>query len=122
MKLLRGIMRGSSDQRYANSERALLRYLAWRGGRLFGQLSPGSRREFFCLDPYTWIWHEEWTDAEGKRRVLTTRYDVGVSGIFKSQGNNSAQRLTPAEERNFRHAAKLYLADSRRELQRLLHA
>ena len=121
-KLLSTIMGSSREQRRANSHRSLLHYLAWRGGQVFGQIPAGNRREFFCLDANTWVWHEEWTDQSGQRQAVTTRYDVRPSGILKSQGVHSYQRLTPIEERNFRTAAKLYLADSRTELRRLAAA
>jgi hypothetical protein len=119
MKLLNSIMKSSQEQRYANAKREFLHYLAWRGGKLFGEIPKGVRREFFCLDPYTWVWHEEWTDQSGKHHAVTTRYDVRKRGILKSQGANSYQRLSPQEESNFRQAAKQYLVASRNELHRL---
>lgn len=121
MKLLNTIMKSSREQRYANANRALLHYLAWRGGKLFGQIPTGVRREFFCLDPHTWVWHEEWTDKAGQHHAVTTRYDVSRQrGILKSQGVNSYQRLSEQEEKNFRAAAKQYIANSRSELRRLV--
>jgi hypothetical protein len=119
MKLLNAVRKASREQRYANANRALLHYLAWRGGKIFGPMPQGVRREFFCLDPHTWVWHEEWTDERGQHRAVTTRYDVKKQGILKSQGVNSYQRLTEQEERNFRAAAKQYIASSRTELRRL---
>jgi hypothetical protein len=122
MKLLNGIMKSSREQRIANSQRALLHYLAWKGGKLFGDVPKGTRREFFCLDPTTRVWHEEWTDAKGQHHAVTTRYDVRKHGILKSQGVNSYQRLTAQEEQNFRIAAKQYIANSRAEVARLATA
>jgi hypothetical protein len=119
MKLLNAVRKASREQRYANANRALLHYLAWRGGKIFGPMPQGVRREFFCLDPHTWVWHEEWTDERGQHRAVTTRYDVKKQGILKSQGVNSYQRLTEQEERNFRAATKQYIASSRTELRRL---
>ena len=119
MKLLNAVMKSSREQRYANASRALLHYLAWRGGKIFGAVPGGVRREFFCLDPHTWVWHEEWTDQRGQHHAVTTRYDVNRHGILKSQGVNSYQRLTEQEERNFRAAARQYIAGSRAELRRL---
>jgi hypothetical protein len=82
----------------------------------------GVRREFFCLDRHTWVWHEEWVDQTGQHRAVTTRYDVRPNGILKSQGPHSYQRLTETEERNFRTAAELYYQRAAHELQRLSHA
>jgi hypothetical protein len=116
-KLLRTIIRGSDEQRRANARRAILHHLAKVGGGVFGPIPDNVRREFFCLDKHTWVWHEEWDDANGKHRAVTTRYDVRPSGIVKSQGTNQYQRLTPEEERNFRNASAVYYQRAKYELQ-----
>lgn len=117
--LPKAFMRQTADQRRVEMHRALLRHLAKLGGRVFGPVPAGNRREFFCLDEHTWVWHEEWTDDRGQHHAVTTRYDVRPSGIVKSQGTNSYQRLSPEEEKNFRGAVKLYCANTRLELRRL---
>lgn len=118
-KLLKGIIRQSAEQRRANAKKAILHHLARLGGQIFGPIPHGVRREFFCLDKHTWVWHEEWTDRDGHRRAATTRYDVRPSGILKSQGVSAYQRLTQTEERNFRQAVEIYYQQSRQELQAL---
>lgn len=95
-------------ERRAQAKRALIHYEAKLGGQLFGPVPKDRRREFFCLDEYTWVWHEEWTDEQGRRRVVTTRYDVRPNGVLKSQGNASYQALTIEEMRNFRKAVQMY--------------
>jgi hypothetical protein len=117
--LPKAFMVQSREDRKANKRRALLHHLARKGGRIFGPVPDGTRREFFCLDEHTWVWHEEWTDEDGTPRAATTRYDVRPTGILKSQGANSYQRLTRVEEDNFRAAVKIYCDSSRLELQRL---
>ncbi len=47
---------GNEEDRRIKLERDLLRHEAKIGGELFGPLPQGGRREFFCLDEYTWIW------------------------------------------------------------------
>ena len=42
------------------SERELLALESEIGSELFGEVPKGHRREFFCLDEKTWMWHEEW--------------------------------------------------------------
>lgn len=121
-KLLKGVMRQSVEKRRIAARQAILRHLAKTGGQVFGQIPNGTRREFFCLDKHTWVWHEEWTDNQGSRRVTTTRYDVRPTGILKSQGHSSYQRLSPAEEQNFRSACEAYYQRSSYELQRLAHS
>jgi hypothetical protein len=89
--------------------RAFLRREAEIGGTLFGPVPKGGRREFFCLDEYTWIWHEEWMDAKGQRKVRTTRYDVRPSGILKAQdGQRHYQQVTEKEARRLQEAAHAY--------------
>lgn len=91
-----------------NIYRNLIRSEANIGGGIFGQIPNGNRREFFCLDQHTWIWHEEWTDANGTRQTMTTRYDVRPDGILKSQGGKGYAALNPREARNLISAAKEY--------------
>lgn len=119
MKLLDNISRQKAEQRRINAQRSLLRYGARIGGEVFGPVPAGHRREFFCLDRHTWVWHEEWTDADGKHQVVTTRYDIRPNGILKSQGNHSYQRLTLQEVRNLYQAAQLYYQRFGTELQRI---
>ncbi|MDB5185247.1 MAG: hypothetical protein JWN38_1055 [Candidatus Saccharibacteria bacterium] len=78
------------------------------GGQLFGPVPEGHRREFFCLDEYTWIWHEEWLDAAGQRQSLTTRYEVRPNGVLKSQANNPYRMVTGDEAFNLYQAVDLY--------------
>jgi hypothetical protein len=96
-----------------------LRYEARLGGELFGPIPKGARREFFCLDERTWVWHEEWTDQHGKRQVMTTRYDVRPGGVVKSQGPHSYQALSKQEAQNLYHAVQLYEQQIGTELKRL---
>lgn len=97
-----------NDQREVQLQRALIHREAKIGSELFGPIPKGHRREFFCLDERTWVWHEEWTDAKGVRRVMTTRYDVRPDRILKSQGHMSYHALSPEEEKNFFRAVRLY--------------
>jgi hypothetical protein len=96
------------EQRRADLRRSLLHHEARLGGELFGPVPKGSRREFFCLDKHTWVWHEEWIDEQGKHRVLTTRYDVRPQGVVKSQGVHAYQTLTRQEAENLYKAVQLY--------------
>lgn len=122
MKLLPKILPQNEEQRRAQAYRAILRYEAKLGGQLFGAVPKGHRREFFCLDRYTWIWHEEWIDAQGQKQVVSTRYTVRPSGILKSQNNGGYQQIGAAELRNFHHAVKLYSERVPAALQRQLQA
>ncbi|HET7320711.1 MAG TPA: hypothetical protein VFI84_03970 [Candidatus Saccharimonadales bacterium] len=111
-----------SEQHRAELYRKLLRQEAKIGGELFGPIPPGHRREFFCLDRYTWVWHEEWTDQNGQHQSITTRYTIRPDGILKSQGEQSYQRLSEDELRNLYRAAKLYRQRVRSVYQRMLQA
>lgn len=67
------------------TERDLIRMEAEIGSQLFGPVPQGRRREFFCLDATTWIWHEEWLDNHRRLQTSTTRYEVQQKGILKVQ-------------------------------------
>jgi hypothetical protein len=100
---------GQGDERRWNKNyNDVLRYEAKLGGQLFGPVPQGRRREFFCLDRHTWVWHEEWTDQNGQRQAVMTRYHVRPSGILKTQNNQAYQNLSHDELRNFYRAVKLY--------------
>lgn len=118
MKLLPKI----SKPRYSSSdpkeiERDLIRTEAKIGGSLFPDNN--RYREFFCLDEYTWIWHEEWTE-KGKHHVMTTRYEVSPNGILKSVNGQSYKRLTINEAQNLFQATELYHQQVSQAYQRLL--
>ena len=97
----------------------LIHYEAKIGGSLFGPIPDKHRREFFCLDEHTWVWHEEWPDKRGRRHVSTTRYDVRPNGVFKTQGNSAYRELDSEELLNLYQASQLYTQKVIPELQRL---
>lgn len=110
--MLRKLFKGVTEQRQANHRanlyRNLIRHEARIGGELFGPVPADRRREFFCLDKHTWVWHEEWTDNKGQTHVQTTRYDVRPHGILKSQ-NGRYQPVSRNEALRLRSAARGYL-------------
>ncbi len=119
MGFLPKITRQTDEQRAADAERNLIRYEAKIGGELFGPIPAGHRRDFFCLDEHTWIWHEEWLEA-GERKAVTTRYDVRPNAILKSQLGQPYQPLNAAEAGNLYRATQLYGQRVTSEYQRTL--
>ena len=111
----------ATDQRRADIYRSLMHWTGQVGGQLFGTVPKGVRREFFCLDSRTWVWHEEWQDSDG-RHALTTRYDVRPNGILKSQGTSEYHALTQTEAQNLYNAIVLYYNRVMPELQRMQQA
>lgn len=105
-----------AEQRKTDAHRQYLRGQAKMGGSLFGPVPQGHRREFFCLDRHTWVWHEEWKDAKGQTQSVTTRYDVSPRGVLKSQGSRSYQQVTGQELNNFYHAIMMYRDNLSRQL------
>jgi hypothetical protein len=97
----------AADNRRAEIYKSLIHWEAQIGGQLFGPVPDGVRREFFCLDRHTWVWHEEWTDNTG-RHAMTTRYDVRPTGIVKSQGDSAYQSMSDQELKNFFSAVQMY--------------
>jgi len=91
------------------SNRDLIRLESKIGGQLFGAVPKGHRREFFCLDEHTWIWHEEWIDAETRqKRAITTRYEIRNNGIIKVQDNQPYESVEGEELSNLITAIQLY--------------
>lgn len=107
-KLLKITGMQNESERKAKLYRDLLKHEAKIGGELFGPVPQGGRREFFCLDEYTWIWYEEWTDKNKQLQSRTTRYDVRPQGITKIQDNNSYQELSDDEALRLFNAMKTY--------------
>ncbi len=87
--------------------REFLRREAQLGATLFGPVPDGIKRDFFCLDETTWVWHESWTDANGELQHITTRYDLYPTTIVKSQ-NGRRMTITVAELENFSRAVRAY--------------
>ena len=112
-KLLNNVLPQDDAMRDAVVYRNILRDAAKIGGGVFGTIPSGTRREFFCLDEHTWIWHEEWTDEQRAHQVRTTRYDVRPHGIFKAQ-DGQPYRPVSLEEAN-------RLCNAAREYQRRIH-
>jgi hypothetical protein len=109
VKLLNTLRNQRLNDRSARIYRDLIRKEAKIGGQLFGPVKPGGRREFFCLDERTWIWHEEWIDEPTARLyVVTTRYDVRPNGILKSQNSQPTRYIDLSEAKNFLSAIRLY--------------
>lgn len=96
------------EERNIHRYRELIRREAKLGGTLFGPVPAGVRREFFCLDEHTWIWHEEWTDQDGRHRTITTRYDVRPNGVLKAQDGQPYAQVDPEEGKRLYRAVKLY--------------
>lgn len=90
------------------TERDLLREESKVGATLFGPVPSGRRREFFCLDETTWIWHEEWRDNHGVERQSTVRYEIHPKGILKVSDGPRYQYLEGAELDNFAKATRVY--------------
>ena len=88
--------------------RNLMRREAEIGGKLFGPVPKGVRREFFCLDPHTWVWHEEWTGKNGERKSRTTRYNIRSNAILKAQDGSGYHLVSLEEARHLKAAAEAY--------------
>lgn len=108
-KLINAIVSDRRAQRDAGLYRNLIRHEAKIGGQIFaGEVPKGTRREFFCLDEHTWVWHEEWTNNQGQRQIQTTRYDIRPSGVVKSQ-NGHYSEVSDTELQRLIAAAQNYL-------------
>ncbi len=109
----------SQEERDNKLYNDLLRHEARVGGKLFGSVPKGGRREFFCLDPHTWVWYEEWKDKAGNKRSRTTRYNVRPDSIVKSQDGKHYQLLTDDEAGRFYDAVMAYGRNVKRDVYHL---
>ena len=78
---------------------------------IFGAVPEGHKRQFFLYKKNLWIWHEEWMEAGGWKR-MTVRYEVKENGVFKKfEGTEDGYiKLSGAELNNFRKATQTYLS------------
>jgi hypothetical protein len=110
--MLRGLLNlfvpKNQAQQRADVRRQIMRESAKIGGAVFGPIPEGHRREFFCLDRHTWVWHEEWTDQNKVHHARTTRYDIRPHGIFKAQDGQPYRPITEQEAITFFHATDAY--------------
>lgn len=98
------------------TDRDLLRLESKIGATLFGPTAKGHRREFFCLDESTWIWHEEWKDEKGVDRQSTVRYEIHPNGILKVTEGPRYAFIEGDELDNFAEATRLYYERAAREI------
>lgn len=110
IKLFPSTLAKNATLKRAEVYREAIREEAKVGGSVFGHVPAGVRREFFCLDEHTWVWHEEWKDAKGKQRVMTTRYDIRPHGVFKAQDGQPYRPVSREEAKRFLVAMKKYNA------------
>lgn len=115
-KMFKGMLSQREENRLAEFYRNLIRHEAKIGGQLFGPVPQNVRREFFCLDKRTWVWHEEWTDAKGKEQVRTTRYDVRPDGILKAQDGQPYKLASREEVHNLYKATQQYKSRVKQEI------
>ncbi len=90
------------------------------GGTLFGPIPKGGRREFFCLDESTWVWHEEWLDNSGQKQIRNTRYDIRPTGILKAQNGQGYHMVSLAEAQHLHAAIHAYIPKVKKEVYHVL--
>jgi len=98
------------------TERELLTLESEVGAKLFGPIPKGHRREFFCLDERTWIWHEEWLDEKRKLTTSTVRYEINEHGVLKVQEGARYAYIDGEELQNFGIAIRMYYEQVAREV------
>ncbi len=120
MSLLKKIINTVAAQRELDQQdelmQKLLRHEAKIGGELFGPVDKNRHREFFCLDKHSWVWHEQWTDEQGKKHSVNTRYEVRPDGMLKSQNGGQYQKVSQAEINRLAQAADIYFDRIQKEV------
>ncbi len=100
------------------TDRELLQMESEIGKQLFGPIPHGHRREFFCLDAHTWIWHEEWVDQDNRIQLATTRYEIQQNGVLKIQEGARYSYLDGDELDHLLSATRIYYERVAREVYR----
>ncbi|MCA9334812.1 hypothetical protein KC953_01575 [Candidatus Saccharibacteria bacterium] len=100
------------------TERELIQRESEIGGHLFGAVPAGHHRQFFNVDPTTWVWYEEWVDDRGKHQTTTTRYEVHENGILKVQEGAHYYYIEGYELQNLVSAIRIYYERVTREIYR----
>jgi len=91
------------------TERELIQLESEIGSKLFGEVPAGHRREFFCLDARTWIWHEETKNpTTSKLESRTIRYEIHATGILKVQEGARYSFIEGVELDNLVAATAMY--------------
>jgi hypothetical protein len=121
MGILPRILPRSYAQRAEDAERQLIRFETQFGRNIFGPVEENRHRDFFCLDEYTWIWHEDWLDDKGNRIVVSTRYILRPDGAIKSHNGQSYKKVEPQEFDHLYKAIKRYVSAVSDQYSRILN-
>jgi uncharacterized protein YlzI (FlbEa/FlbD family) len=101
----------SALKKYLSDDRTvynnLIRKEAQIGGRLFGVIPSNVSRSFFCLDEYTWVYHEDTTLRDGTVNSSIIRYEIQPDRIVKVI-NGNRYLLSDREKTNFHKAVHSY--------------
>ncbi len=108
------------SQRAEDAQRRLIQFELQFGRNIFGPVPENHHRDFFCLDEYTWIWHEDWLDERGNRIVLSTRYILRPDGAIKSQNGKSYQKVDAQEFDHLYKAIKKYVSTVQNQYSQML--
>lgn len=103
----------------ALTERDLIKMEAEIGSQLFGPIPSGRRREFFCLDNKTWIWHEEWVDDNRRLQTSTTRYEIQDERILKVQEGSRYSYVEGQELEHLTAAIHMYYERVARQIYKI---
>jgi len=77
------------------------------GGKIFGPIPQGHRREFFLYRQNYWIFHESWVEG-GSRKESTITYEVRKTGVYKNPLGSGYRKISGAELKNFCLAVREY--------------
>ena len=114
------LITGTSNERPLKvlTERELIELESQIGRQLFGPIPAGHKRDFFCLDEKTWVWHEEWKDGKNTQ-TQTVRYEVQPTGILKVQSGRVYKYIEAEELEDLAVAVRMYYEQTMREIYKL---
>lgn len=109
MGILANTLVANSFKKRFSLENQIIRYESQLNQDIFGPIPKGHKRDFFCLDKNTWIWHEEFQDKNNTNHLIMTKYILRNHGmILKSQNGSSYKMVDSEESLNLLNAIIIY--------------
>ncbi len=123
MGILPKTLVSGSFKKRLSLERQIIRYESDLNKDIFGPIPKGHKRDFFCIDKNTWIWHEQFKDRNNQKHTVMTKYLVRKSGgIIKSQNGSAYKLVEKKEALNLLNAIILYSKRVQGEYVKLLQS
>jgi len=113
----------NSFKKRLSLERQIIRFESDLNKDIFGPIPKGHKRDFFCLEQNTWIWHEQFKSKDNQKHSIMTKYILRNNGKIIKSHNGSAYKLVQKKESiNLLNAIILYTNRVQPEYNKLLQS